>query len=225
MDFNRNPLPASDGVAFSLENLDDDVRAYLENNDALHEMPIDRLKRMNPLAIELYRMHGNDIETDPLPFNVSNQHMNGGVAVDPWNETSLAGCFAVGEVAGTHGVTRPGGAALNAGQVGGMRVADQVASRDLSVSTVDADAVSDEVCDAVTMIETALATDNGLNVADTRALFNPACLTMPVSSAKSRKSQQPYKPPPNYGRKSRKKASRSIGQRRPSTSSVGGILP
>ena len=28
---------------------------------------------MNPLAIELYRMHGNDIERDPLPFNVSNQ--------------------------------------------------------------------------------------------------------------------------------------------------------
>ena len=47
MDFNRNPLPASDGVAFGLNNLDD-VRAYLENNDALQDMPIDRLKRMNP---------------------------------------------------------------------------------------------------------------------------------------------------------------------------------
>jgi succinate dehydrogenase/fumarate reductase flavoprotein subunit len=168
MDFNRNPLPANDGAAFSLENLDEDVRAYLENNDALQEMPIDRLKRMNPLAIELYRMHGNDIEAEPLPFNVSNQHMNGGIAVDPWNESSLHGCFAVGEVSGTHGVTRPGGAALNAGQVGGMRVADQVASRSLEVSTTAAEAVSDTICDALTMIETALATDNGINLGETR---------------------------------------------------------
>ncbi len=36
---------------------------------------------------------------------------------------ALPGCFAVGEVAGTHGVTRPGGAALNAGQVFAVRLA------------------------------------------------------------------------------------------------------
>ena len=135
MDFNRNPAPGPDGKAFSLDDLDEDVRAYLENNDALQDLPIERLKRMNPLAIELYRMHGHDVATDPLPFNVSNQHMNGGVSVNQWNETSLAGCFAVGEVAGTHGVTRPGGAALNAGQVGGLRVATHCAARGCSVPT------------------------------------------------------------------------------------------
>ena len=74
-------------------------------------------------------MHGNDIE-QALPFNVSNQHMNGGVAVDGWNESSLSGCFAVSKSL-AHGVTRPGGAALNAGQVGGMRVADQVVAATL----------------------------------------------------------------------------------------------
>ena len=55
--------------------------------------------------------------------------MNGGLAVDVWGETSLEGCYAVGEAAGTHGVTRPGGAALNAGQVFGTRCAERIASR------------------------------------------------------------------------------------------------
>ncbi len=127
MDFNRNPEPGADGEPFSLDDLDDDVRAYLANNNALDASPIARLKRMNPLAIELYRMHGHDLEREPLAFNVNNQHMNGGIVVDIWNRTSLPGCYAVGEVAGTHGVTRPGGAALNAGQVGGIRCAEHLA--------------------------------------------------------------------------------------------------
>ncbi len=61
-------------------------------------------------------MHGYDLTTQPLQFAMNNQHMNGGIEVDIWGQTSLPGCFAVGEVAGTHGVTRPGGAALNAGR-------------------------------------------------------------------------------------------------------------
>ena len=41
----------------------------------------------------------------------------------------MDGCYAVGEAAGTHGVTRPGGAALNAGQVLGTRCAEHAAAR------------------------------------------------------------------------------------------------
>lgn len=126
MDFNRNPEAVPGDQPFSLDRLDDDVRAYLENNEALQDAPIDRLLQMNPLAIELYRMHGHDVVKDPLPFNVSNQHMNGGVNVDTWSRSTLLGCYAIGEVAGTHGVTRPGGAALNAGQVFGMRCAKHI---------------------------------------------------------------------------------------------------
>jgi aspartate oxidase len=55
--------------------------------------------------------------------------MNGGLAVDTWGRTSLSGCYAIGEAAGTHGVTRPGGAALNAGQVFGARCAEHIAAR------------------------------------------------------------------------------------------------
>ena len=123
LDFTRNP------TGWTPDQLDDDARSYLANNDALLATPIERLRRMNPLAIELYRMHGSDIAREPLPFNVNNQHMNGGVEVDTWGRSSLPGLYALGEVAGTHGVTRPGGAALNAGQVMGVRVAKHLAAR------------------------------------------------------------------------------------------------
>ena len=96
---------------------------------ALLEKPLDRLRKMNPLSIELYKRYKYDITQDPLEFAINNQHMNGGLAVDTWGQTSLDGCYAVGEAAGTHGVTRPGGAALNAGQVFGTRCAEHISSR------------------------------------------------------------------------------------------------
>ena len=129
MDFNRNPAPARDGEVFSLDRLDPDVRAYLANGGAMLQSPIDRLRAMNPLSIELYRRYKKDITRDPLDFAVNNQHMNGGIAVGVWGETELEGCYAVGEAAGTHGVTRPGGAALVAGQVFGARCAERIAAR------------------------------------------------------------------------------------------------
>ena len=128
MDFNRNPEPVPGDAPFSLDRLDPDVRAYLDNNEAALPTPIERLRRMNPLAIELYKRYKKDITREPLAFAVNNQHMNGGVAVDVWGASSLAGCYAVGEAAGTHGVTRPGGAALNAGQVFGLRCAEHIAA-------------------------------------------------------------------------------------------------
>jgi succinate dehydrogenase/fumarate reductase flavoprotein subunit len=129
LDFQRNPLPVSGDLPFDLNRLDPDVRSYLENNNALLPTPIERLQRMNPLAIELYRQYRHDIARDPLPFNVNHQHMNGGVDVDIHGRSSLNGCYAVGEIAGTHGVTRPGGAALNAGQVFGQRCASHIHAR------------------------------------------------------------------------------------------------
>ncbi|MBL6920332.1 MAG: hypothetical protein ISR41_07525 [Puniceicoccaceae bacterium] len=68
-------------------------------------------------------MHGTDLAAEPLEFAMNNQHMNGGILIDDWGRTSLQGCYAIGEAAGSHGVTRPGGAALNSGQVFGKRVA------------------------------------------------------------------------------------------------------
>ncbi len=137
MDFNRNPVGVPGDRPFSLDRLDLDVAAYLGHAGAVQAHPIDRLRHMNPLAIELYRRYKVDIATEPLEFAVNHQHMNGGIAVDVWGQSSLPGCYAIGEAAGTHGVTRPGGAALNAGQVFGTRAAEHIAS--LPIATVQAD--------------------------------------------------------------------------------------
>jgi len=127
LDFLRNPEPVE--APFSLDALDADVRRYLDRAGALLATPIERLTKMNPLSIELYKRYKRDITHEPLEFAVNNQHMNGGLAVGIWGQTSLDGCYAVGEAAGTHGVTRPGGAALNAGQVFATRAAEHIAAR------------------------------------------------------------------------------------------------
>ncbi|MCX7590145.1 MAG: FAD-binding protein, partial [Kiritimatiellae bacterium] len=46
-----------------------------------------------------------------------------------WESENVRHLFPVGEVNGSHGVYRPGGAALNAGQVGGFRAAEFIANR------------------------------------------------------------------------------------------------
>lgn len=166
LDFTRNPAAVPGGAPFSLDDLDPDARAYLANNEALLATPIERLRRMNPLAIELYRMHGTDIATAPLPFNVNNQHMNGGVAVDTWGRSSIAGLYAVGEVAGTHGVTRPGGAALNAGQVMGVRAARHLASR--GAVRPDAGIPASAMAAAISALATARGSRGGLAAASVR---------------------------------------------------------
>ena len=145
MDFNRNPLPVPGDAPFSLDRLDADVAGYLGTAGALQALPIDRLRHMNPLAIELYRRYKIDVATDPLEFAVNNQHMNGGIAVDIWGQSSVPGIYAVGEAAGTHGATRPGGAALNAGQVFGTRAAEHLAKRPRAARGDDGATVGREV--------------------------------------------------------------------------------
>ena len=165
MDFNRNPLPVPGDADFSLERLDDDVRSYLANAGALLEAPLDRLRKMNPLSIELYQRYKYDISRDPLEFAVLNQHMNGGLAIDTWGQTNLSGFYAVGEAAGTHGVTRPGGAALNAGQVFGTRCAEHIAASRRPRKATEPELVVEE---AVTALLGALRTDSALKLAAIR---------------------------------------------------------
>ena len=54
------------------------------------------------------------------------QHNNGGLSTNHLWETNLSGLYAIGEVCASHGVTRPGGTALNAGQVGAVRAAEGI---------------------------------------------------------------------------------------------------
>ena len=57
---------------------------------------------------ELHKRYKTGVTREPLALAVNNQPVNGGIAVDVWGRSSLADCYAAGEAAGTHGVTRPG---------------------------------------------------------------------------------------------------------------------
>lgn len=123
LDYRTNPFGARE-IDYSL--LSEEARTYLEKAGACFGTPFDRLMKMNPPAIELYRSKGVDLETEPLEIALCAQHNNGGASVDLWWQTSVPGLFVIGEAAGTHGIKRPGGSALNAGQVGALRAAEYI---------------------------------------------------------------------------------------------------
>jgi succinate dehydrogenase/fumarate reductase flavoprotein subunit len=107
--------------------LPEEAYTYLEKSGALFGTPIERLAKMNIGAIELYADHGIDICTELLEIAVCAQHCNGGVAIDANWQTEIKGLYVAGEAAGTFGVYRPGGSALNSTQVGGLRAAEHIA--------------------------------------------------------------------------------------------------
>lgn len=167
LDFNRNLLPVPGDQEFSLDRLDDDVQTYLAHAGALQHLPIDRLRHMNPLSIELYKRYKVDITVNPLEFAVNNQHMNGGIAVDTWGRTNIAGIYAIGEAAGTHGATRPGGSALNAGQVFGTRVAEHIAASGQAHAASEVD-VTRQIPKALHDIHASLKKDSPYTINDVR---------------------------------------------------------
>ena len=123
LDFTREPS----GLESGFGGLGKAAREYLAKSDALIPLPIARLKKMNEGAVSLYREHGIDLEREPLRIAVCAQHCNGGVAVDENWQSNVEGLYVCGEAAGTFGVFRPGGTALNSTQVGSMRAARHIA--------------------------------------------------------------------------------------------------
>jgi succinate dehydrogenase/fumarate reductase flavoprotein subunit len=124
MDFTREPAVLAGG---DFSKLSEESRGYLKNSGALIPLPIKRLEKMNVKAIEIYRNNGIDLYKEPLEVRVCAQHNNGGVAVDKDWQTNIKGLFCIGEAAGTFGIYRPGGSALNSGQAGGLRAAEYIA--------------------------------------------------------------------------------------------------
>lgn len=122
LDFLHNPF----GDSFSFDKLGEESYNYLQNAGALFGTPIERLAHMNKPAIDFYQSKGVDLHQEMLEIALCSQHQNGGVDVDRWWQSGLQGLFVVGEAAGTHGVYRPGGSALNAGQVGARRAATYI---------------------------------------------------------------------------------------------------
>lgn len=131
LDYRVNP----GGRALDADALWDEAREYLRRTGVLDvdpdAPPVERLKVLNRKAYDFYleRGPGIDLATDLLEIAVCAQHNNGGLEVDAWWRSPLSGLYPIGEAAGTHGVYRPGGAALNSGQVGATRAAEWLASQ------------------------------------------------------------------------------------------------
>ena len=121
LDFTRNPSDPAGREAFAIERLVPEAQVYLERSGAVQSTPIERLEAMNSAAARVFRDQGTDLGHAPVRIAVCAQHNNGGLRANEWWESNLQHLFPVGEVCGTHGVRRPGGAALNAGQVGAIR--------------------------------------------------------------------------------------------------------
>ena len=123
LDFRKNPYGLDE---LPYDKLESEAREYLENAHACFGTPLARLQFMNMPAYDLYLSKGVDLEKEMLEIALCAQHNNGGLDIDMWWQTNIPHLFACGEVAGSHGVYRPGGSALNAGQVGSTRCAQYI---------------------------------------------------------------------------------------------------
>jgi len=153
LDYMENP----DGRDIPWAELSDEAREYLEKAGATQERPIDRLHRLNEPAYTFYLDKGVDLEKERLEISLSAQHNNGGLAINSWWESDLAGLFPVGEVAASHGVYRPGGSALNAGQCGSARAVQWIlAHRNNSSWRADTRGVKRQIEEMLDLYENAL---------------------------------------------------------------------
>jgi succinate dehydrogenase/fumarate reductase flavoprotein subunit len=159
LDFTRNPGGGGVLDDFTFECLDKEAHEYLEKSGALVGTPIEKLQKMNQPAIDLYKDHGIDITKEYLEIAVCAQHNNGGLKGNIWWESNIKHLFPVGEVNGTHGVYRPGGSALNSGQVGSMRAALYIAKRYKGDPPHDKeflDLVQDQIADKLAFAESVI---------------------------------------------------------------------
>ena len=127
MDFRHNLAGDSRIGDFDSVDMGKESLYYWKQSELDAETPYLRLMQLNPRAADLYREHNIDLAAEPLEVAVCAQHNNGGLAGDSWWEsTNIGHFFPIGEVNGSHGVARPGGTALNSGQVGALRASQRI---------------------------------------------------------------------------------------------------
>ena len=170
LDYRTNP---ADGE-FSYDDLLPEAHEYLTRAGACFGTPIERLAHMNQPAIDFYRDKGVDLYTQPLEIALCAQHNNGGIGIDCWWQTDVKGLFAVGEAAASHGVYRPGGTALNAGQVGSTRAAQYIAARCRGDASADFDAAASAALAEMAALADVCRADTG----NVRALWQHAAEEM-----------------------------------------------
>ena len=136
LDYTQNPR------GFSWEDLDySNIERYFKEasrdlgDDARKTSPLVRLAEINQESIEWLKQRGVDLEAgDLIEVAPCIQHFQGGIKIRQRGETTIAGLYAAGEVAGgQHGANRPGGNALLDTQVFGRLAGEAAAGRALSM--------------------------------------------------------------------------------------------
>ena len=141
LDFMHNP----DFQDIPWDKISEETSGYLKAAGATGDTPIERLKKLNMPAYSFYLDKGVDLENEYLEISLSAQHNNGGLAIDSWWQSNIKGLFPVGECAASHGVYRPGGSALNAGQCGSRRAASWICQHRLGPWCAGGTELEDEV--------------------------------------------------------------------------------
>ncbi len=152
LDYRKNPAD------FCFEKLSDEAKDYITSTDCMADTPFERLKKLNSKAIDVYLRQGINLATDMLRIAVCAQHNNGGVYTDNNFESDVKGLYVIGEAAGTFGLSRPGGSALNDTQIGGLVCAKHIANK--------TDNISDEsIYDSLSNSETDFTFDKSISYA------------------------------------------------------------
>src|SRR2546421_420216 len=101
----------------------------------LRHLPAEKMHARFPTISAICSQYGLDLARDLLPVAPAAHYCMGGVMVDSYGRTTLAGLHAVGEVActGVHGANRLASNSLLEGLVFGLRVADGLAEEHLSL--------------------------------------------------------------------------------------------
>ena len=147
LDYSRNPedfdfdeLPEEAQERYRTE-----IKAEI-SPEARNRSPLHRLREINPASVAWLKEHGVDLEAgDRIELAPAIQHFQGGVKIRKWADTTLAGLYAAGEVAGgQHGANRPGGNALMDAQVFG-RIAGCAAAEEakaVPLTSIGADPIA-----------------------------------------------------------------------------------
>ena len=152
LDYRKNPAD------FCFDKLSTEAKDYINSTDCMADTPFERLNKLNSKAIDVYLRQGINLATDMLRIAVCAQHNNGGVYTDNNFESDVKGLYVIGEAAGTFGLSRPGGSALNDTQVGGFVCAKHITNKVYS-------AIDESIYDAFTKDETDFIADNSISYA------------------------------------------------------------